>query len=221
MRVMQMWSLGWTTHYRILAWLIAWTQEPSGLQSHGVAKESDTTVQLNDNNLVSLGYCKTLTGPAVNIWGAALQLSRLLLPLNLSFKLWVVCSSQCPFVPQRAAPLERQRCLKIYSPSRMARNQWWQPVEMYKSTLVSRWNKLQGKMYMPRTPWWLSKGSSCHNRRCGLDPWVRKMPWRRKWQPTPLFLSGEFHGQRSLAGLLSMGSQRVGHDWAQHSMAQD
>ena len=31
-------------------------------------------------------------------------------------------------------------------------------------------------------------------------PWVRKMPWRREWLPTPVFLPGEFHGQRSLAG---------------------
>ena len=34
----------------------------------------------------------------------------------------------------------------------------------------------------------------------GFDPWVRKMPWRRKWQPTPVFLPGRSHGQRSLAG---------------------
>ena len=32
-----------------------------------------------------------------------------------------------------------------------------------------------------------------------VDPWVGKIPWRRKWQPTPVFLPGEFHGQRSLA----------------------
>ena len=37
-------------------------------------------------------------------------------------------------------------------------------------------------------------------RRCGLDPWVRKIPWRRAWQPTAVFLPGESHGQRSLAG---------------------
>jgi len=30
--------------------------------------------------------------------------------------------------------------------------------------------------------------------------WVSKIPWRRKWQPTPIFLSGRFHGQRSPAG---------------------
>ena len=35
--------------------------------------------------------------------------------------------------------------------------------------------------------------------RCGFDSWVRKVPWRRTWQPTPVFLPGEPHGQRSLA----------------------
>ena len=38
---------------------------------------------------------------------------------------------------------------------------------------------------------------------CGrpeFDPWVRKIPWRRKWQPTPVLLSGESHGGRSLVG---------------------
>ena len=34
----------------------------------------------------------------------------------------------------------------------------------------------------------------------GFDPWVGKIPWRRKWQPTPVFLPGKSHGQRSLAG---------------------
>ena len=34
--------------------------------------------------------------------------------------------------------------------------------------------------------------------RPGFDPWVRKIPWRRKWQPTPVFLLGKFHGWRSL-----------------------
>ena len=38
------------------------------------------------------------------------------------------------------------------------------------------------------------------NTRQGFDPWVRKIPWSRKWQSTPVFLSGESHGQRSLAG---------------------
>ena len=34
--------------------------------------------------------------------------------------------------------------------------------------------------------------------RCGFNPWVGKIPWRWKWQPTPVFLLGESHGQRSM-----------------------
>ena len=34
----------------------------------------------------------------------------------------------------------------------------------------------------------------------GFDPWVRKIPWGRKWQTTPVFLPGKFHGQQSLTG---------------------
>ena len=48
--------------------------------------------------------------------------------------------------------------------------------------------------------------------RPGFDPWVGKMLWRRKRQPTPVLLPGKFHGWRSLGGLQSTGSQRVGHD---------
>ena len=40
------------------------------------------------------------------------------------------------------------------------------------------------------------------------------MHWRRKWQPTPVFLPGESQGLWSLLGCRSMGSQRVGHDWS-------
>ena len=50
-------------------------------------------------------------------------------------------------------------------------------------------------------PRWLSnKVSACQCRRCGFDPWVGKIPWRRKWQPTPVFSPGKSHGRRSLAG---------------------
>ena len=58
--------------------------------------------------------------------------------------------------------------------------------------------------------WWLSdKQSSCQCRRPGFNPWVRKIPWRRKWQPTPVFLPGESPGQRSLVGYSSWGRKRV------------
>ena len=45
-----------------------------------------------------------------------------------------------------------------------------------------------------------------------FHPWVRKIPWRRKWQPTPVFLPGASNGQRSLAGHSPWG-HRVGRNW--------
>ena len=41
--------------------------------------------------------------------------------------------------------------------------------------------------------------------RPGFNPWVGKIPWRRKWQPTPVLLPGESHGQRSLVGYSPQG----------------
>ena len=49
-----------------------------------------------------------------------------------------------------------------------------------------------------RLPWWLTGTESCQHRRRGFDPWVEKIPWRREYQPTPVFLPGKFHGQRKL-----------------------
>ena len=55
--------------------------------------------------------------------------------------------------------------------------------------------------YSPGLPRWCSgKESACQCSRRRFDPWVRKIPWSRKWQPTPIFLPGKSHGQRSLAG---------------------
>ena len=42
-----------------------------------------------------------------------------------------------------------------------------------------------------------------------FDPWVGKIPWRRKRRPTPVFLPGEFHGQRSLAGYSPWGCKEL------------
>ena len=50
-------------------------------------------------------------------------------------------------------------------------------------------------------PWWLSgKESAFQYRKCRFDPWVSKIPWRRKWQPTLVFSPGKSHGQKSLEG---------------------
>ena len=44
-------------------------------------------------------------------------------------------------------------------------------------------------------------------RRCGFNPWVRKIPWGRKWPPTPVSLPGKSHGQRSLTGCIDLLAQ--------------
>ena len=57
------------------------------------------------------------------------------------------------------------------------------------------------------------KAPTCQCRRlkkCGFDPWVGKIPWRRKQQPTSLFLPGESHRQRSLGGYSPCGRKEMG-----------
>ena len=49
------------------------------------------------------------------------------------------------------------------------------------------------------------KESTCKCKRCRFNPWVGKIPWRRKWQPTPVSLPGESHGQRSLGDYIPWG----------------
>ena len=59
------------------------------------------------------------------------------------------------------------------------------------------------------------KEPACQCKRCKrlwFDLWVGKIPWRRAWQATPVFLPGESHGQRSLVGYSSWGCKRVRHD---------
>ena len=64
-----------------------------------------------------------------------------------------------------------------------------------------------------KNPWWLSgEEPSSQYRRPGFDPWVRKIPCRRKWRSTPVFFPGKSHGQRSLAGYNTWSHKRVGHD---------
>ena len=45
-------------------------------------------------------------------------------------------------------------------------------------------------------------------RRLRFDPWVGKIPWRREWQPTPIFLTGEIHGKRRQVGYSPWGHKK-------------
>ena len=85
--------------------------------------------------------------------------------------------------------------------------------------ISSSWKHTSLWVWGPPNPaWGFPGGSAVKNlpacRRRGFDPWVRKVPWRGKWQPTPLFLLGKSNGQRSRGGYSSWGHKRLGHDWA-------
>ena len=67
---------------------------------------------------------------------------------------------------------------------------------------------------IPMTQQWRIYMQCRSHRRRRFHPRVRKIPWRRKWQPTSLYLPGESHGQRSLVDYSPIGSQRVWQDWA-------
>ena len=79
-------------------------------------------------------------------------------------------------------------------------------------------NPLAESQSFPGLPGWLSgKESICQCRscrRCGFDPWVGKIPWRRKWQPTLVFLPGKSLWTEEPGRLQPIVSQRVRHDWA-------
>ena len=68
-------------------------------------------------------------------------------------------------------------------------------VYLYENVFINSDDNGRGRL------WWLSgEESTCQCRRHRFDAWVGKIPWRRKWQPTPVFLLGKSHGQGSLVG---------------------
>ena len=80
--------------------------------------------------------------------------------------------------------------------------------------LSTGYSKLQGPRHHTSFSWNLclssfpggSEGRVClQHRRPGFNPWIGKIPWKRKWQPTPVFLPGKSHGWRSLAGYSAWG----------------
>ena len=63
-------------------------------------------------------------------------------------------------------------------------------------------------------PWWLSdKESTSQRRRRRFNPWIGKILWRRKWQPTPVFLPEKSHTQRSLVGYSPWGHKESDMPW--------
>ena len=86
-------------------------------------------------------------------------------------------------------------------------NKWIRTKERLFST-----TQLSSFKGLPR--WHNGKEPTCQCRRCKFNPWVEKIPWRRKLQPTPVFLLGNSHGQTEEPGKLqSMRLQKVRHSY--------
>ena len=91
---------------------------------------------------------------------------------------------------------------------------WWRTGKLWgcKELDTTEWLNNDNIFFgLPSWLKWLRIHLQC--RTCGHHPWMRKIPWRRKWQPTPVFLPGKSCGQRSLAGYSPWG-HKVRHDWA-------
>ena len=86
----------------------------------------------------------------------------------------------------------------------MLKHPYRAPLQKLGVTLVLGLSYLSEAKLTKGLPWWSGgKESTCQCRRHkghGFYPWVGEMPWNTKWQPTPVFLPGKFHGQKNLAG---------------------
>ena len=79
---------------------------------------------------------------------------------------------------------------------------WFMGSQRVRHDWATKLNWTEFIVGLPR--WFSGEESTCQCRRCGFNPWVRKIPQRRKWQPIPVFLPGK---SRSLTGC-----KTVGHD---------
>ena len=110
--------------------------------------------------------------------------------------------------------VHKPQCLPLQANNVLASVQGWPPAVCGPLVFRLPWDLLVSSS-SHRLPWELSsKAPACQCRRRKFNPWVGKMPWRRKWQPTPVFLPGKSHGQRSLVGDSPQGCKRVEHNSA-------
>ena len=86
-----------------------------------------------------------------------------------------------------------------------------QPIFSDMDSKTQKWPQIQSPKNFPRGSEGKESSQNAGGAKGGFDPWVRKISWRRKWEPTPGFLPGESHGQRSLM-VCCPWCCRVGHD---------
>ena len=106
---------------------------------------------------------------------------------------------------------------------------WWAAVCGVAQSRTQLKQLSSSSNYIIQTPPWIvvhkiyrglpggsdDRESACNTGDLGSIPGLGRSPWRMQWLPTPVFLPGEFHGQRSLAGYSSWG-RKVEHNWVTH-----
>ena len=129
-------------------------------------------------------WCHSTTSSSV----ISVDHNKLWVLLDTSYNKLTVNEIRFFFNPRRGGKNDHFDCIKNFSKSI--------------SKELTKFNHEQ-QIYSELLMWLSHKEFTCQCRRCrrwGCDPWVRKNPWRRKWQPTPVSLPGKSHGQRSLVG---------------------
>ena len=183
-------------HSSTLAWKIPWMEEPSRLQSMGLLRVGhDWATSLS---LFTCIHWRRKWQPTPVFlpgesqgWGSLMGCRLNIMP-GYWFENSKVIHSVLIVHASRvvSTPLETCICYKykiIYISIDQAAYTIFSP-----SPLIHNWQCLHPNMGFP------SGSDSLHCRRPGFDPWVRKLPWRREWPPTPVLVRGESHGQRSL-----------------------
>ena len=222
MQETQVWSLGledpleegMATHSSILAWRIPWTEEPGGLYSPWGSQSVRPNWSTNAFTFTLLQKKK------IQDWRRWPGSWSLGLKTREPYRETLICSgaqrklrtqptdnSSDPkegySQPSRSAVPRSRPCLGRHG----ALTQDSVSVLMLGLAFLVSSEPSQGAQ-------WSRLTCQCRRqKRCRFEPWVQKIPWRRKRQPTPVFLPGKSQGQRSLGGYSPQGG-RVGHDWS-------
>ena len=209
-----------TTHSSTLAWKIPWTEEPGRLQSMGsqrVRHDWATSLSLSNMSTAFRGG-SVVKNPPANAGDEDLIPGLRRSPGEGNGNpLQYSCLGKNPMDRggwQATVPWYHRRVRHDLGTNQQQESHgwgtWWATVH----GVAKSWTQLSDFTfifkYVHRLPWWLSgKESTCQCRRWGFDPWAEKIPWRRKWQPTPVFLPRqESHGLRNLVGYSPWGRKQ-------------
>ena len=169
-------------------WWATWTEESGGLQSMGWQRVGWDWA----TNMFKLILCYALDCRATHT-KEQLKWPHVCSPHNQK-EGKKTSNYLCQMKGKNVSHMARGLCEKLNS---LVRMDWHAPRSMLPWPLCDIFWRVGCKWASQVVQ---SKESTCPCRRPGFDPWVRKIPWRRKWQLTPVFFPGKFHGQRSLAG---------------------